>query len=231
MAGAASAATITVADLGAPDFTGLGDQEYPTLNRWMFTAANDVGDGGAQLNAVEIDVSVTDGNAHIHQLFKETGPVLGQYTYNDTPKLNDVVAVINPLDTFLADALFTLTALEADEDIDGLIEDVGGPQFTGPHGPAQALAQTADLTSGYGTFFEYAGAVAGGSEADSYDVLHLVLPSTLLLDAPEVKVIVTIKATGSGITQFAETFEFGVPEPATMSLLAIGGIALLRRRR
>jgi len=88
LAGAASAATITVANLGSPDYTAYGPPVYTTLQRLMFTVAKEAGE--SQINAASINVTATE--AVLHQVFGESG-FMGVYTYTDSADPGDV----NPL--------------------------------------------------------------------------------------------------------------------------------------
>lgn len=225
VAGSAGAASITVANLGSPDFGA--PNVFPGLTRWQFTTAKESGED--QHNAVQIDVAAT--SALLHQVFGES-EFLSQYTYTDSANLGDVNPTLQAqLDTHLSTADFELSSVPADEDIEGVTEGVAGPDFAGPYGPAEALANSINATTGYGTFFEFAGAVPPAAVADSYDVFHMVLPSDLIqVSEAQAQVTVAIKVAGPGIEQ-TETFYYGIPEPATMSLLVVGGLALLRRRR
>ena len=226
MASATQAITITMTDLGDPDLTGIGGAVYTGLQRFKFTVAKEAGDA-AQPNAVSVTVSSPNGD--VHQVFAYTN-VFGTITYTDSPMIGDVNALVQPqMDTFFMSSLFTLVASAADDDInlDGggnLIEDVGGTAQSHPTGPAETLLQTAFMTSGYGNVHSFAGAVPSGSEQDSYDVFHIVVPDTAT------DVSVTIGASGVGVTEVSETWVL-IPEPATMGLMVLGGLAMLRRRR
>jgi hypothetical protein len=75
---------------------------------------------------------------------------------------------------------------------------------------------------------------APGGSLPNHGAIPQTVPDTLDFDGANARYVAIEILTNQGDTSFTGIGElqfFSVPEPATMSLLALGGIAMLRRRR
>jgi hypothetical protein len=246
LAGAANAASITVSS-ATPDlssYASYGGRLVTELTQYTYhvTKTTDTGD----LNAFEVHVTTTEGNQKVHQVYERSyvsGKTTG-YTYTETI---DAVSFLYPvegeLDTGLLTTAIDLVVTSAtDEDIVGLTEDtLLGSEWTGPTvGPLEVeyfdacyeggTPAAAGRQSGYGSAYDFVGA-KGTGELTDFDLFQLVIPVEYIEVESGGDIIVEIvAATATDTTR--EYFRYAIPEPATLSLLALGaGAALLRRKR
>jgi hypothetical protein len=137
-----------------------------------------------------------------------------------TPLAQDALGgAADPLDThFLLNGVLKDDAWPLDEDND----------------------QSIDSSTGYGTSLEALFGLSLSDQAATVDLIQVVLPadgavgdvmiSDTILDGPCFMIDAGISDAG-GSTLNVNSYVGYVPEPATMTLLGLGGLALIRRRR
>ena len=116
--------------------------------------------------------------------------------------------------------------------VDGYVETNDGTDPAGL-GLTSPLGETFNPTVGVGAYDQLGAALLTESTASSMDIIQLVVPAGTPLQLGQVGTFAepyaagSVAAPGHGDTQF----EIGIPEPATFGVLAVGGVAMLIRRR
>ena len=181
---------------------GVGSVE--SLDRYTFQV-QDQG-SGMPINALEVNVS---GAGVHHEQFNPGG--LGSA---DTPTPKPYSGLVSPIDTL---ALLEWSDLDGSELTEPLVDpNTSNEPVSGTFAGAQAE------WTGYGS--PLAGTVVNLSSgiATPVDVLQVVAKSGTVFDY----YVRVSNEVGEG-----EAFEGQIPEPATLGLLCLGGLALIRRRR
>ncbi len=182
------------------------------MSRYVLSAST----GTAEVIATISDVAL---NGPVHQVWDP--PALGG---SPTPQIDDFVS--RPVEWFQSDTCL----LVADDTLgdngawvetnDGTAPIIGLPQFVGMYPIA-----------GMGTF-GHAGATSEGldpaHQASTVDILQVVIPTGTIV-YPDLRIGYGMPG-GQGIEDEFCTWP-PIPEPATLSLLAVGGLAVFRRRR
>ena len=159
-------------------------------------------DQGSGLAVTALEVDISGTGVH-HEQFDFGGRQI-------TPKLSTMVTTASPIDTTMLVNWGDVPGFEATE------PQVDAGTSTEPSSGAFPVAGI----TGYGS--PLTGTVFSTGEATPLDVLQVVIKCGT---AADYKVAVS-NAGGEG-----ETFEGAIPEPATLGLLCVGGLALIRRRR
>jgi len=227
LAGVVQASTISIVDMGNVDTTGIGGGVHPEFQVYQFTVKRTT--ETAKINALEIYVS--SPGTEVHQIWGE-GVSFGNKTYTASPKYGDIG---DPPQSY-ADSemdpdgtgLFSLNVVAPAEDMATIVPGNNGTfSYSGPASTIDPELSAAGFQGGFGTSFKFVGAVPGGSELNDYTVYQLVVP-----DALASYVLITVKATAPGSAINDKQFLLGeIPEPATLSMLGLGTLLLLRRRR
>jgi len=187
---------------------GTGAEDLLSTTIYLVNTTGDAGNDPSGFDGVFFGYSGLAGSLHQHD-----DPGLGVFT-----PTSDSAALATAIDTHFLNELAELTSVVAPFETRGLLPS------TEPSDSPSPLGATPETTFGdrlSGTF-----ALAGGSAGDTWMLAQLVAPNgtTLSFDfaisgALEPGVEGDILAT------------FVIPEPATLGLLGLGGLAVLRRRK
>jgi MYXO-CTERM domain-containing protein len=229
LAGFAQAASISVVDKGNPDTTGIGGAVHAEYQVYQFTAAKTT--EAKNLNAVDITVVSTSGE--IHQIWGET-TVFGSKTYTMSPKVGNITDPPQSLaDSYFMESKFSLNVVPHNENMTSIVNGANGTvSYSGPPSTIDPEVTGFGFQGGFGSTFEFVGAVPTGSELASYTLYQLVIPDTL---AGTITVHIEVTSPTSAI--YAAEFVFGgappvIPVPAAypLGLAGLGLLAALRRR-
>jgi hypothetical protein len=204
-----AAVTLDIQNMGAPTSSfAAGLEDYSC---WLLTLN---ADDASEISSLDFDKNIGKGfSGPLHQVWQVTDDGFGTITKTPTPNRTDAdVSVPYGMDSHMLIALTTLDPIV----VNPITEDSSGT------GSPVTLPST--LEAGMGTFLS--GTVALPSNtATSVPLAWLVIPNGQSVDY----------SFSVGGAQAGQSQQFAgsivVPEPATMGLLAIGGIAALIRRR
>ena len=159
-------------------------------------------DQGSGLPVTALEVDVSGTGVH-HEQFDFGGRQI-------TPKLSTMVSTASPIDTTMLVDWGDVPGFEATE------PQVDSSTSTEPSSGAFPVTGI----TGYGS--PLTGTVFDTGEGTPLDVLQVVIKCGTAADYT----VSVSNGAGEG-----ETFEGTIPEPATLGLLCLGGLALIRRRR
>ena len=141
-----------------------------------------------------------------------------------TPTPTDVIPASNPNDGY--DSFWTSAMNSGFSPVDNPSEDnnsvnvASNPPYNGSPGADDAFDDV-----GVGTFLKVSGSFTAGQQA-VLDVAYIIVPTNLPWSIHGVAADGTPQAL-----KFPIDFSYPVPEPASLGVLALGGLAFLARRR
>lgn len=206
-ANAATVLTGTIFEVTVSDPVSVGSGAQ-NLVQYIVSAKNISGDAG--LNPTTFAGIATGGVVASGQLHNEQF-VTGFPVAQQQPSPTGATAANSDVDTHWL-AIGTVIASPLTEDV----VDENSSDEPGDNGPNPAVK------TGYATALKGGSAFEGaGPFAESIDVLQVVVPAGTAWNLS-----LQVAAAGQ-----ADDFRAEIPEPATMGLLSLGGLALIRRRK